>query len=596
MPGKSDTIISQKRSNAAPVQRCPITTVVLRIAAHEGNVAAGPFWHSIHLEWKLETFTVVVAMLVAVLLSGGLARLSPIPIPLPFVQIALGFLISAVFQRGVLIEPDIFFLLFLPPLLFLDGWRVSKLAVLRESSSIIQLAFGLVFLTVIGVGYLIHWMIPAVPLPVAFAIAAIVSPTDPVAVEAISRRVHIPRRMMAILEGESLFNDASGLVAFRFAVAAAATGTFSLSNAALSFVWVSVAGLAAGAGITWLVMRTKTFLTSRLGEDPGAEVLLSLLTPFFVYFVTEKIGASGILAAVAAGIMMSYSELSGRALAATRMERRAVWDMVQFTLNGMMFVLLGEQFPTILDGLSRAARESGGHSVYWLPVYGLVVCIGLVLCRLLWVTASLKINAALARRRGTEPPEIGARVILAVSVAGVRGAVTLAGVMTLPFALDSGAPFPARDLAVSLAAMVIVFSLLLANATLPALMRDLHFPANSRIQREEALAQETMLQAALDSLATGAKRRAAENPDNAAIYLSLADNLTATLRRQSGEDAGGASAEQLAKQSAIEREMRLDAISASRDAVFHLARAHRISDTLAREQARLLDLHEAHLR
>ncbi|KRA01255.1 Na+/H+ antiporter [Achromobacter sp. Root565] len=544
----------------------------------------------------METFTVVVAMLVAVLLSGGLARLSPIPIPLPFVQIALGFLISAVFQRGVLIEPDIFFLLFLPPLLFLDGWRVSKLAVLRESSSIIQLAFGLVFLTVIGVGYLIHWMIPAVPLPVAFAIAAIVSPTDPVAVEAISRRVHIPRRMMAILEGESLFNDASGLVAFRFAVAAAATGTFSLSNAALSFVWVSVAGLAAGAGITWLVMRTKTFLTSRLGEDPGAEVLLSLLTPFFVYFVTEKIGASGILAAVAAGIMMSYSELSGRALAATRMERRAVWDMVQFTLNGMMFVLLGEQFPTILDGLSRAARESGGHSVYWLPVYGLVVCIGLVLCRLLWVTASLKINAALARRRGTEPPEIGARVILAVSVAGVRGAVTLAGVMTLPFALDSGAPFPARDLAVSLAAMVIVFSLLLANATLPALMRDLHFPANSRIQREEALAQETMLQAALDSLATGAKRRAAENPDNAAIYLSLADNLTATLRRQSGEDAGGASAEQLAKQSAIEREMRLDAISASRDAVFHLARAHRISDTLAREQARLLDLHEAHLR
>jgi Na+/H+ antiporter len=528
-----------------------------------------------------------MAMLVAVLLSGVLVRLIPLAVPLPFVQIALGFLIAAVFQRGVLIEPDIFFLLFLPPLLFLDGWRVSKLAVLRESSSILQLAFGLVFLTVIGVGYLIHWMIPEVPLPVAFAIAAIVSPTDPVAVEAISRRVHIPRRMMAILEGEALFNDASGLVAFRFAVAAAATGTFSLSQATLSFLWVSIAGLSIGAGLTWLVMRIRTFVTRRLGEEPGAEVLLSLLTPFFVYFVAEHANASGILAAVAAGVMMSYSELSGRALAATRMERRAVWDMVQFTLNGMIFVLLGEQFPTILAGLSRAAGEAGGQSLYWLPIYGLAVCLGLVFCRLLWVTVSLKLSAMAARRRGATTPEVGLRVILAVSVAGVRGAVTLAGVMTLPFALD---------LAVSLAAMVIVFSLLLASVTLPGLMRGLHFPANSRVQREASLAQEVMLQAALDSVAQGAKQRVAEQPDQASLYLEVADSLMATLRRQAGEAPDGASAEALAKQAAVERQLRLDAIAASREAVFQLARTHRISDALAREQVRLLDLHEAQLR
>lgn len=544
----------------------------------------------------MSTFTVVVAMLTAVLVSGALARLLPPAIPLPFVQIALGFLIAAVFQRGILIEPDVFFLLFLPPLLFLDGWRVSKLAVLRESSSILQLAFGLVFLTVVCVGYLIHWMIPSVPLPVAFAIAAIVSPTDPVAVEAISRRVHIPRRMMAILEGEALFNDASGLVAFRFAVTAAATGTFSFSQASFTFFWVSVVGLSVGAGVTWAVMRARTIITRRLGEEPGAEVLLSLLTPFFVYFVAERAGASGILAAVAAGIMMSYSELSGRALAATRMERRAVWDMVQFTLNGMIFVLLGEQFPTILAGLSRAASEAGGHSLFLLAVYGLAVCVGLVLCRLLWVTISLIINASIARRRGDQPPDVGVRVILAMSVAGVRGAVTLAGVMTLPFALESGAPFPARDLAVCLAAMVIVFSLLLASVALPPLMRGLHFPANTLVQREQALAQEAMLQAALDTVAEGAKRRMAENPKDAAMYMELADVLTAMLRRQTGETTAGASAEQIAKQSAVEREMRLEAIFASRDAVFQLARTHRISDSLAREQVRLLDLHEAQLR
>ncbi|WP_313370133.1 Na+/H+ antiporter [Achromobacter animicus] len=542
------------------------------------------------------TFTVVMAMLVAVLFSGVLVRMLPLAVPLPFVQIGLGFVIAAVFQRGVLIEPEIFFLLFLPPLLFLDGWRISKLAVLRESSSIIQLAFGLVILTVIGVGYLIHWMIPDVPLPVAFAIAAIVSPTDPVAVEAISRRVHIPRRMMAILEGEALFNDASGLVAFRFAVAAAATGTFSLAQATMSFFWVAIAGLSIGAGLTWLIMQLRTIYTRRVGEEPGSEVLLSLLTPFFVYFVAEHANASGILAAVSAGVMMSYSELSGRALAATRMERRAVWNTVQFTLNGMIFVLLGEQFPTIFAGLASAAKEAGGQSLWWLPVYGLAVCLGLVLCRLLWVTVSLKLSAMAARRRGAEPPEVGARVILAVSVAGVRGAVTLAGVMTLPFALDSGAPFPARDLAVSLAAMVIVFSLLLASVALPPLMRGLHFAPNSRTEREASLAQDAMLRAALDSVAAGARRRGVENPENAALYLEVAENLSGALRRQSGEAADVADTERLGRQIAIERELRLEAIAASREAVFHLARTYRISDSLAREQGRLLDLHEAHLR
>lgn len=535
-------------------------------------------------------------MLVAVLLSGVFARLSPIAIPLPFVQIALGFLVAAVLQRGVIIEPDIFFLLFLPPLLFLDGWRVSKLAVLRESSSILQLAFGLVFLTVIGVGYLIHWMIPTVPLAVAFAIAAIVSPTDPVAVEAISRRVSIPRRMMAILEGESLFNDASGLVAFRFAVAAALTGTFSLAQASLSFVWVSIAGVVIGAGLTGLIMRARSLVTRRIGEEAGADVLLSLIVPFFVYYVAEQAGASGILAAVAAGVAMSYAELSGRALAATRMERHAVWNMVQFTLNGMMFVLLGEQFPTIFANLARAAGETGGHSLYLLPVYGLVICLGLVVVRFLWIAVSLRVNAAVSRRRGVAPQKVGLRVILAMSVAGVRGAVTLAGVMTLPLVLRDGSPFPARDLAISLAAMVIVFSLLLASASLPGLMRGLRFPANERVQRERDLVRDAMLRAALDSVANSLDRHCKQAPEEAELYANVAELLSSDLRRQAGDAADEASAQVMAKQAAVELEMRLGAIAASRAALFQLARKHRISDSLAREHVRLLDMQETRLR
>ncbi|OZI70910.1 Na+/H+ antiporter [Bordetella genomosp. 12] len=544
----------------------------------------------------MSTFSIIMAMLVAVVLSGVLAKLLPSAIPLPFIQIGLGFVVASVFQRGVLIEPDIFFLLFLPPLLFLDGWRVSKIAVLREASSITQLAFGLVFLTVLGVGYFIHWMIPSIPLPVALAIAAIVSPTDPVAVEAIAKRAPMPRRMLAILEGESLFNDASGLVAFRLAVAVALTGSFSLTNAALSFLWLTFAGVGIGAGLTLALMRARSVFSRRFGFEPRTDVLLSLLLPFFVYLVAEHAGASGILAAVTAGITMSYAEMSGRQSAATRVERATVWNMIQFTLNGMMFVLLGEQFPTILSNLSSAATESGEQSLYWLPFYGLAICLALMIVRLIWVSISLKISAIVARRRGHPARPIGIRLILAMSVAGVRGAVTLAGVMTLPFTVGDGIPFPARDLAISLSAMVIIFSLLLASAALPALLHGLHFPPNSRLQQERALAQETILKAALDSLPLAVKRHVDARPDDAPLYTKISEDVAANLRHQAGQGIETHTDEDLAKLQGIERELRLEAIDASRHAVYQLARTHRISDALARNEVLQLDLQEARLR
>ena len=173
----------------------------------------------------METIAVALCLLVAVVVSGGLARMSPLALPPPIVQIALGAFIAAVANLGVELQPDIFFLLFLPPLLFLDGWRIPKERLLRDKETILALALGLVVFTVVGAGYFINWMIPAMPLAVAFALAAIVSPTDPIAVSAIATRVPIPKRLMHVLEGESLLNDASGLVCMRFAIAAALTGT-----------------------------------------------------------------------------------------------------------------------------------------------------------------------------------------------------------------------------------------------------------------------------------------------------------------------------------------------------------------------------------
>jgi monovalent cation/hydrogen antiporter len=288
----------------------------------------------------VETIAVVLFLLLAVVVGGALARMSPVPLPLPLVQIALGSIIASVANPGVTLKPDIFFLLFLPPLLFLDGWRIPKEGLFRDKGTILELALGLVVFTVVGVGFFINWMIPEMPVAIAFALAAIVSPTDPIAVSAIADRVPIPKRLMHILEGESLLNDASGLVCMRFAVGAAVTGTFSLVDALGTFLSVAIGGIALGVGVTWIVTVAKNWVSRHFGEETGSQILISLLIPFGAYLLAEHLHCSGILAAVAAGVTMGYVEQTGQALAVTRVRRSAVWDTVQFAANGIIFVLL----------------------------------------------------------------------------------------------------------------------------------------------------------------------------------------------------------------------------------------------------------------
>ena len=220
---------------------------------------------------------IVLTMLLAVVASGYLVRVVPVALPMPLMQIAMGAVIAGVFNHGVALDPQIFFLAFLPPLLFLDGWRIPKDGLVRDRNVILHMALGLVVFTVFGAGFLIHWLIPAMPLAVAFALAAIVAPTDPVAVSSITARVPIPRRLMHILEGESLLNDASGLVCFRFAVAAAMTGAFSLASASLTFVWVATAGLGIGAGFTLVVSYAQGWLSRQFGEEAGSPILVFVL-------------------------------------------------------------------------------------------------------------------------------------------------------------------------------------------------------------------------------------------------------------------------------------------------------------------------------
>lgn len=537
---------------------------------------------------------IVLFMLAAVIVSAVIVRAVPRAVPTPLVQIALGAAIAAVSDQEVPLNPEVFFLLLLPPLLFLDGWRIPTGDLLRDKGMILELALGLVFFTVIGMGFFIHWMIPTMPYPVAFALAAIVSPTDPVAVSAITARIPVPPRIMHVLEGESLLNDATGLVCFRFAVAAALTGSFALPSAALTFLQLAAVGVVVGVALTAGLMWSKIWVSRRLGEETGSHVLLSLLIPFVVYGAAEHLGGSGILAAVAAGLTMGYVELSGSALAGTRVQRTAVWDTVQFALNGVMFVLLGEQLPAILSDAADAVRESNKSELWWLAVYVLAINVALACLRFAWVWVSLRLsgrNDPWGGAWGENPPW---RLVAAMSFAGVRGAITLAGVLSLPL-LAGGTPFPARELAIFLAAGVIIVSLLAASIALPRLLRELAPVPMAREAEDVERARQAAAEAAIPAVEAALHEMASGQKD-ADVYADAAARVMEVYRRRLEGRTTVEDAERIRQGDEIERRLRLTGLRAERDALFALARARRISDPDSRRLVRELDLLEERFR
>jgi CPA1 family monovalent cation:H+ antiporter len=540
----------------------------------------------------VETIAIALLLLLAVVVSSALARMSPVPLPLPLVQITFGAAIAAVANLGVALKPEIFFLLFLPPLLFLDGWRIPKEGLFRDKGTILALALGLVVFTVLGVGYFIHWMIPAMPLPVAFALAAIVSPTDPIAVSAIAARVPIPKRLMHILEGEALLNDASGLVCMRFAVAAALTGAFSLMDAIGTFFWLAIGGIALGTGVTWAASVAKNWVARRFGEETGSQILISLLIPFGAYLLAEHLHCSGILAAVAAGITMSYVEQGGRALGVTRIRRSAMWDLVQFTANGIIFVLLGEQLPQLVAGAAQVVRESGHLEPGWLIVYVIGINLALAALRFAWAWTSLRFMLFRAARRGQKPFVPGWRLIAATSLAGVRGAITLAGVLTLPLAMNDGTPFPARDLAILLAAGVIIVSLVAASLTLPYLLKDLKLPPEPSHEHDEDRARVAAAEAAIRAIAE-AQHDMGEGRSDADLYADAGARIMDLYRQRiDGRSKTGEEGALARKIDGIERRLRLAGLRAERDEIYRLVRGHRLPEDLARRLVREIDLLE----
>ncbi len=543
----------------------------------------------------MTTITLVLVMLLAVVVSGFIARMLPRPVPLPLIQIALGVLIAGVFGFDVTLDPEIFFLLFLPPLLFLDGWRIPKHTLLKDKWTILELSLGLVIFTVVGMGFFINWLIPAIPLGVAFALAAVLSPTDPVAVSAIASRVPIPKRIVHILEGESLLNDASGLVCLRFAIAAVLTGSFSLGNAALTFLWLAFGGIAIGIAVTLGVTRAKAFIAERFGEESGTQILVSLLIPFGAYLAAEHLHCSGILAAVAAGITMSYTELSGKAQAATRIRRNVVWDALQFAANGAIFVLLGEQFPRILDGAARIVREAGHHDTWWLVVYVVTITLGLATMRFAWVYTSVRFT--MFTKKSTQHMHHGTllRMVGLMSVGGVRGAITLAGILTLPLLMADGSAFPARDLAIFLASGVIILSLLMATLVLPHLSRNINLTPEPTFGNDEDIARAAAATAAIHAV-DKSLHNMSEGRSDADLYAGAAARVMSLYRNRLEETLQTGEEREHTKQiNLIEHKFRAIGLKAERDELFRLSRHRHIPDDLMRKLVKELDLIEARI-
>jgi Na+/H+ antiporter len=533
----------------------------------------------------------VLLLLLAVVVSGAVARMTRIALPL--VQIALGAGVVLITGHTIDLKPDIFFLLFLPPLLFLDGWRIPKEALFRDRAVILELALGLVLFTVVGLGFLIWWMIPEMPLPVAFALAAILSPTDPIAVQAIAARVPIPKRLMHILEGEAMLNDATGLTCMRIAVLAATTGAFSIGHAVSTFAWLALAGVVVGIIVTLAIATAKNFISKKWGEDVGAQILVSLLIPFAAYLVAEELHASGILAAVAAGITMSFTERGQtQQLATTRIRRAVVWDTVQFAANGVIFVILGEQMPSILARAAEVVAGTSRPEVWWLAVYVFAIVAALATLRFIWVWTSLKMTL-LRRREDGPPPRVGLRLTMVMSMAGVRGAITLAGILTLPFVLADGSEMPSRNLAIFLAAGVIIVSLVLATLVLPGLMKNIQLPPEPSHQQEEDRSRVAAAEAALQAVEDKAHALSEGKPDPD-LYTDIAARLMALYRQriESRTRTDDDDVDVSRRLDEIERQLRLAGLRAERDELGRLMRAREIDSDTGKKLIREVDLQE----
>lgn len=421
---------------------------------------------------------IILMLLLCLLISDVISHFIPF-IPTALIQIGLGLGIAFILHtRAIELETECFLILFVAPLLYDDGRHFSRENLWQMREPIFGNAIILVLLTTILGGFFIHWLMPYMPLAAAFALAAVLSPTDPVAVNGIAKRVHIPPKVLTLVRGESLINDASGLVAFNYAIAAVVTGYFSLRDAALNFTYMFLVGAFLGLTLGLLIDWIGFILRKKGIRDATFHSLLQILTPFIIFIITEEIfHASGVIAVVVAGIAhAAITEHTTTMLAKEKVISENVWSVLLFVLNGVVFILLGLNIPFSM-GDAVASEDINT----WLAIAGvLLIWLGIFGIRFVYSYLSTVISHYLVKRQGIEAPSIKSSLL--ISLTGVRGAVTMVAVLSVPTMLASGAEFPQRSLILFIATGVILVTLLAATLFLPLLCKTEKEQASSTNQ------------------------------------------------------------------------------------------------------------------
>jgi Na+/H+ antiporter len=519
---------------------------------------------------------VILILLFVVALLAIVARRLRVPYPILLVLggLLLGFV--PILPR-IQLAPELVFLIFLPPLLYSDAWTTSWRDFRADLRNIGLLAIGLVIATTLVVAVVAHSVIPGFTWAEAFVLGAVVSPTDAVASSSIAQRLGLPRRIITIVDGESLVNDATGLVAYRFAVAAVVTGVFSLFAAGLQFVLVSVGGILIGLAVGWLITRLERAL-----DDSPVEITFSFLAPFAAYIPAEALGASGVLAVVVAGLYAGRQ--SSRVISpASRLQAEIVWNTVTYLLNALLFILIGLQLRTLLDPIL-------GESLGTLLGYGALVSLAVILVRLAWVFPGAYLPRFLFPAVRKRDPYPSWRPVAVIGWMGMRGVVSLAAALSLPVALASGAPFTNRPVIIFLTFCVILATLVGQGLTLPAVIRWLGVARDDSAEREEHLARLETARAAIVRL-TELEGEDWVTAESIAYMRSLHEHRT----HRYDSDGDQEEAERDRQEDAATRRLKREVLDAERSAVIRLRDSGAINDEVLRRLERELDLQEVWL-
>ena len=518
----------------------------------------------------METAQLVLALLIAVAALVTIARRLHIAYP---ILLVIGGLVLGLVPGTprVDIDPDLIFLFVLPPLLYLAAFFTPLRSLRANLGMIGSLAVGLVVASAFAAAASVHVMIPGISWAVAIALGAIVAPPDAIAATAIATRLAVPRRIVTILEGESLLNDATALTIYGIAVGVAGGSAFRPSAGGTTFVVALLGGTAIGLAVGWLVGHIRARI-----EDTPVEMTISLLTPYAAFLPAEQLGVSGVIATVAAGLYLGRrsSHIMGPD---ARLTGRAVWETINFLLHGAVFIITGLEVPLLLRALAP------GHAIRLVGI-GIVVSLVLVLVRALWIFAT-EFGPPLARG-GRRPPRLRAHAVV-LSWTGMRGVVSLAAALAFPLTVSGGGTFPAREAVLIVTLTVIVFTLLGQGLTLPLLIRKLHLGTDLQLHEEETLARQNMIDAATRRIDELYPVWPGHQPLLARLRAGYEHRSEHVERRRDAVTSGTEDRE------AIEhREIHRTVIDAEREALLRLRAEGTIDDDVLRALERELDLEE----